>query len=186
LKTATLAKTARRVEWELAPISGGNELTMAAVADVYTAMWNVYLNEELQYTSISPFMDLNDQAFANWNFSHVDPTGAQRGGIGSLYTAGDLAAAIAVNPYLRVFSANGYYDAVTPFFQTILNFQNMPLGSAQTQSNLTVRNYPSGHMVYLDNASRAMKADLSTFYGEARTHIDAIKAAIQLHPRGAD
>ena len=57
---------------------------------------------------------------------------------------------------------------------------SVSLGSAQTQSNLTVRNYPSGHMVYLDNASRtAMKADFSTFYGEARTHIDAIKAAIQ-------
>ncbi|NPT58177.1 S10 family peptidase [Paraburkholderia elongata] len=163
----------------VAPNSGGNDPTMAAVGGVYTAMWNVYLNEELQYTSISPFMDLNDQAFANWDFGHIDPTGAQRGGIGSLYTAGDLAAAIAVNPYLRVFSANGYYDAVTPFFQTILNFQNMPLGSAQIQSNLTVRNYPSGHMIYLDNASRtAMKADLSSFYGEAETHVAAIKAAV--------
>ncbi|NPT57370.1 S10 family peptidase [Paraburkholderia elongata] len=164
----------------VAPNSGGNDPTMAAVGGVYTAMWNVYLNEALQYTSISPFMDLNDQAFANWDFSHVDPTGAQRGGIGSLYTAGDLAAAMAVNPYLRVFSANGYYDAVTPFFQTILNFQNMPLGNVPTQSNLTVRNYPSGHMVYLDNASRtAMKADLSSFYGEAQTHIAAIKAVLQ-------
>jgi len=164
----------------VAPDSGGNDPTMAAVGGVYTAMWNVYLNEELQYTSISPFMDLNDLAFDNWDFSHIDPTGAQRGGGGSLYTAGDLAAAMSVNPYLRVFSANGYYDSVTPFFQTLINFQNMPLGSAQIESNLTVHNYPSGHMVYLDNASRtAMKADLSSFYGEAQTHVAAIKAAIE-------
>ncbi|MFP3558227.1 peptidase S1 [Paraburkholderia sp. SIMBA_049] len=164
----------------IAPNSGGNDPTMAAVSGVYTAMWNVYLNDELQYTSISPFMDLNDLAFENWDFSHVDPTGAERGGGGSLYTAGDLAAAMAVNPYLRVFSANGYYDAVTPFFQTLINFQNMPLDSVQIQSNLTVKNYPSGHMVYLDNASRtAMKADLSSFYGNAQAHVEAIKAAVK-------
>ena len=165
----------------VAPDSGGNDPTMAAVGGVYTAMWNVYLNEELQYTSISPFMDLNDLAFDNWDFSHVDPTGAQRGGSGSLYTAGDLAAAMSVNPYLRVFSANGYYDGVTPFFQTLINFQNMPLASAQIESNLTFHNYPSGHMVYLDDASRtAVRADLSSFFGEAQTHVAAIKAAI--HP----
>ncbi|MBC8724353.1 peptidase S1 [Paraburkholderia sp. 31.1] len=163
----------------IAPDSGGNDPTMAAVSGVYTAMWNLYLNDELQYTSVSPFMDLNDLAFENWDFSHVDPTGAQRGGAG-LYTAGDLAAAMAVNPYLRVFSANGYYDAVTPFFQTLINFQNMPLDSAQIESNLTFNNYPSGHMVYLDNASRtAMKGDLASFYGNAQAHIEAIKARVK-------
>ncbi|PCE24765.1 S10 family peptidase [Burkholderia ubonensis] len=164
----------------ISPNSGGNDPTISAVGGVYTAMWNVYLNDELQYTSISPFMDLNDQAFANWDFSHVDPTGAEKGGIASLYTAGDLAAAMAVNPYLRVFSANGYYDAVTPFFQTKLTFESMPLDNAQIVSNLTIRNYPSGHMIYLDNASRtAMKADLSSFYGDAHAHVEVIKAAIQ-------
>jgi carboxypeptidase C (cathepsin A) len=152
----------------IAPNSGGNDPTMAAVGGVYTAMWNVYLNDELKFVSTSPFLDLNDQAFANWDFSHIDPTGAQRGGPNTLYTAGDLAASMAVNPYLRVFSANGYFDAVTPFFQTIRNFDDMPVSSPSDLERLTVRNYPSGHMVYLDNASRtAMKADLAGFYASA-------------------
>ena len=87
---------------------------------------------------------------------------------------------MSVNPYLRVFSANGYYDAVTPFFQTLINFQNMPLADAQLASNLTLRNYPSGHMVYLDNGSRTqMKADLAQFYGQAPSHVAAIRAAIK-------
>lgn len=171
----------------VSPDSGSNDPTMAAVDGVYTAMWNVYLNEELKYTSISPFMDLNDKAFDNWDFGHIDPTGAQRGGIGSLYTAGDLAAAMSVNPYLRVFSANGYYDSVTPFFQSLINFQNMPLGNAQIESNLTFHKYPSGHMIYLDDASRtAMKADLSSFYGEAKTHAAAIKAAVKPGPTATE
>jgi len=86
--------------------------------------------------------------------------------------AGDLAAAMALNPYLKVFSANGYYDAVTPFFQTILNFESMPLVDSHAQGNLTVRNYPSGHMIYLDNDSRtAMKADLAQFYQSTRPEL---------------
>lgn len=147
------------------PDSGGNDPTMTAVGGVYTAMWNVYLNDELRFTSTSPFLDLNDQAFLNWDFSHVDPTGAQKGGVGSLYTVGDLAAAMALNPYLKVFSANGYYDAVTPFLQTALNFENMPLKSRHARDNLVIRYYPSGHMVYLDNESRStLKSDLAKFY----------------------
>jgi carboxypeptidase C (cathepsin A) len=154
------------------PNSGGNDPTITAVGGVYTAMWNVYLNDELKYTSTSPFVDLNDQAFLNWNFGHIDPTGAQKGGEVSLYTAGDLAAAMALNPYLKVLSANGYYDAVTPFYQTILNFENMPLVDSDARHNLTVRNYPSGHMIYLDGASRtAMKADLAQFYHGAKTEL---------------
>jgi carboxypeptidase C (cathepsin A) len=154
------------------PNSGGNDPTITAVGGVYTAMWNVYLIDELKYTSTSPFVDLNDQAFLNWNFGHIDPTGAQKGGDASLYTAGDLAAAMALNPYLKVFSANGYYDAVTPFFQTILNFDNMPLLDSDARRNLTVRNYPSGHMIYLDGASRtAMKADLAQFYHGTRVEL---------------
>jgi carboxypeptidase C (cathepsin A) len=159
------------------PNSGGNDPTITAVGGVYTTMWNVYLNDELKFTATSPFMDLNDQAFLNWNFDHVDPTGAHVGGIDSLYTAGDLAAAMALNPYLKVFSANGYYDAVTPFFQTILNFEKMPLEDPQARQNLTTQNYPSGHMLYLDNESRsAMKHDLSAFYKEATAHPSAVAA----------
>jgi len=81
---------------------------------------------------------------------------------------------MALNPYLKVFSANGYYDAVTPFFQTLLTFENMPLVDARARRNLTVRNYPSGHMVYLDGASRtAMKADLAQFYNSTRAELVA-------------
>ena len=159
------------------PNSGDNDPTMTAVGGVYTAMWNVYLNNELRFTATSPFMDMNNQAFLNWDFGHIDPTGAQKGGADSLYTAGDLAAAMSLNPYLRVFSANGYYDAVTPFFQSTLNFENMPLGRPHTHENLTIHNYPSGHMVYLDNESRsAMKADLALFYESTRAHSLAVAA----------
>ena len=151
------------------PKSGGNDPTMTAVNGVYTAMWNSYLNDQLLFTSNAAFTDLNDQAFLNWDFSHIDPTGTERGvdshGNVVLYTAGDLAATMSLNVDLKVFSANGSYDSVTPFHQTALDLAEMPLGDAALRRNLTIRNYPSGHMIYLDGGSRtAMKADLAVFY----------------------
>ena len=95
------------------------------------------------------------QVFRNWNFNHVDPTGAEKGGPNNLYTAGDLAASMALNPYLKVFLASGYYDAVTPFLQTDLDIEDMPLADPRIRENLVARYYKSGHMVYLDNDSRA-------------------------------
>jgi carboxypeptidase C (cathepsin A) len=152
------------------PLSGGNDATMTAVNGAYTAMWNNYLEDGLKFTSTSSFTDLNDQAFRNWDFGHIDPTGAQKGkdvnGNIVLYTAGDLAATMALNIDLKVLSANGYFDSVTPFSQTTTDLQNMPLTDPTVRKNLTVKYYPSGHMVYLDADSRtALKADLAAFYG---------------------
>jgi carboxypeptidase C (cathepsin A) len=154
------------------PKSGSNDPTMTAVNGAYTAMWNSYLNDDLKYTSVSSFTDLNDQAFANWDFHHTDPTDAQKGidaqGNVILYTAGDLAATMSLNVDLRVLSANGYYDSVTPFYQTTRDLQAMPLENATVRQNLTIRYYPSGHMIYLDGGSRtAIKADLVTLYKSA-------------------
>jgi len=168
----------------LDPSSGLNDPTITAIGGVYTVMWNVYLNEELNYTSTSPFMDLNDQAFLKWDFNHVDPTGAHKPsvnpstpgpGLITLYTAGDLAASMEINPYLKVFCANGYYDAVTPFLQTKLDIEHMPLGSAENRhkilDNLEFHTYESGHMIYLDNESRRlMKKDLGEFYDKIHHH----------------
>ncbi|HZC90698.1 MAG TPA: hypothetical protein VE400_08565, partial [Mycobacterium sp.] len=151
---------------------------MTAVGGVYTAMWNAYLNEELEYVSTPPLIDLNDQVFRNWNFNHVDPTGAEEGGPNNLYTAGDLAASMALNPYLKVFLASDYYDAVTPFLRTDLDIEDMPLADPRIRENLVARYCKSGHMVYLDNDSRAeMKKDLANFYESATTHPAGAMAA---------
>jgi carboxypeptidase C (cathepsin A) len=161
--------------------SGANDPAMTAVAGVYTAMWNTYVNNELKFTATTPFISLNDQVYSSFNFSHTGPTGVTGGQV--LYTAGDLAAAMSVNPYLKVFAASGYYDAVTPYFQTILNFENMPLDPEHRVKYLTVKNYPSGHMIYLDPESRvAMKTDLDSFYGKA--HADRL--AMTARPEEAE
>ncbi|KZM73221.1 S10 family peptidase [Nocardia terpenica] len=146
------------------PNSGGNDPTMAAVSGVYTTMWNLYLNEQLKYTSNSSYIDLNDQVFLNWDYSHVDPTGTKQSPT-ALYTAADLAAVMAINVDLKVLSANGYFDFVTPCYQTVLDLQHMPLQDQTVRQNLETRFYHSGHMIYLDGNSRtALKKDLSWLY----------------------
>jgi carboxypeptidase C (cathepsin A) len=162
----------------VSPDGGANDPTLVAVSGVYTAMWNNYLNTELKYTSTSNFTDLNDQAFQFWDFSHTDPAGnvqkPDNFGNPTLYTAGDLAATMAANPFLLVLSANGYFDSVTPFFQTKLTLDGMPLLDPKIRTNLTVRNYPSGHMIYLEGASRtAMKADLAVMYDVVFANVSA-------------
>jgi carboxypeptidase C (cathepsin A) len=173
---------------QIDPNSGGNDPTMTAVTGVYTTMWNEYLNEHLKYTSTSSFTDLNDQAFQNWDFSHIDPTGAQKGkdpqGNVILYTAGDLAAVMALNIDLKVLSANGFYDFVTPFYQTVLDLQRMPLIEQSVRNNLSARFYPSGHMVYLDGGSRtALKADLAKMYDTVGNDAPAMARVRMLQQR---
>ena len=173
------------------PNSGGNDPTMTAVTGVYTAMWNEYLNEQLKFTSTSSFTDLNDQAFANWDFHHTDPTGAQKGvdaqGNIILYTAGDLAAVMALNIDLKVLSANGFYDFVTPFYQTIIDLQQMPLIDKTVRENLSAKFYPSGHMIYLDGPSRTqLKADLAKMYEAATTDHQAMGRIRALQQRRAE
>jgi len=161
--------------------SGGNDPTITAVGGVYTAMWNVYLNKELKYISTSPFIAINFLVAQNWDFKHTDPTGAERGGPATLYTAGDLAASMEINPSLKVFCANGYYDAVTPFFQTKLDLDNMPIGDPKSLKNLVFHNYESGHMIYLDNLSNSrskMKEHLSAFYDGMPAHVAAVTAEL--------
>ena len=97
---------------------------------------------------------------AHWN-------GRRTRSITAPSSAGDLRDALVKNPYLRVFSANGYYDLATPFFGTEYTLNHLGMGPA-VRSRIEYGFYPSGHMVYVnDESRRALKADLVRFYREA-------------------
>ncbi len=113
-----------------------------------------YLANDLHYTTPSSYVLLGN-AINSWNFSHD--------GHGFPDTVPDLAAAMARNPKLKVFSANGYHDLVTPFYTTELDIAR--LGA---NPNIAMRFYGGGHMTYLDDAARAQqKADMAQFYQTA-------------------
>jgi carboxypeptidase C (cathepsin A) len=105
----------------------------------------------LNYTTPSTYVLLSG-AIDKWNFSH--------GGLSVPDTIPDLGAAMAHNPKLKVFSANGWYDIVTPFYLT-----EQDLARLGSNPNITIRFYQGGHMTYLDDTGRtAEKADVAAFY----------------------
>ncbi len=129
----------------------------------YTTAVNSYLRTDLKYNPPMPYRaNVYDIIYAkgsSWDFSHNGryPTNV----------APDLADAMAQNPHLKVFSANGYYDFATPFFATDYTLRHFNLSPA-LQSNITYGYYEAGHMIYLsDSALAAYKADLSRWYDSA-------------------
>ncbi len=125
-----------------------------SISDGFAVGIGSYLTNTLQYTTPSTYTTLSS-AIQTWNFRHDGQDVPD--------TIPDLAAALALNPRLKVLAVNGYHDLATPFFQT-----EMDLARLGSNSNVQVRNYNGGHMTYLDNATRvAQKADLVQFYQNA-------------------
>ena len=89
--------------------------SMAAIMGPYTSTLNHYVRNELGFET-----DLTYNIFGNvspwnwgaWTNEYVD-------------VAETLRSAMAENPYLKVFVANGYYDLATPYFATRYTFDHL-------------------------------------------------------------
>jgi carboxypeptidase C (cathepsin A) len=135
------------------------EATDASIDAAYVASQNAYMHDELKYET--PLLYLTGayatiQASGPWDFKH-------RGEL-PLNTAGDLQEALTYNPNLRIFSANGYYDSVTPWLATIYTLGHLGL-EPPLQGHISYGFYPSGHMIYLNPvALAAFHDDLERWY----------------------
>jgi carboxypeptidase C (cathepsin A) len=71
-----------------------------------------------------------------------------------------------LNPYLKVYSANGYYDSVTPFLATVYALDHLNVPST-IQRHISYGFYPAGHMMYLNvNALAQLHSDLERWYAQ--------------------
>ncbi|EDT41195.1 S10 family peptidase [Burkholderia ambifaria] len=136
------------------PLAADGDPSSTFITKPFTDTIGSYLPNVLKYSAQSAY-SLSSNAINTWDWSHD--------GLAMPDTIPDLAAALTLNPSLKVLSLNGYHDIATPFYQTELDLAR--LGS---QPNLTIKDYQGGHMVYLDDTSRPQeKADLVTFYNAA-------------------
>ncbi len=128
--------------------------SMVAIRPPYTAAFNDYVRRELGYEDEKHYWILGG-GIGRWDF------GLQNG---FAETQSALRDAMLRNPYMKVFVASGYYDMATPFFgaEYTMNHLGVP---GELRENITIAEYESGHMMYIDEPSLAkFKEDVAAFY----------------------
>lgn len=71
--------------------------------------------------------------------------------------------AMAKNPYMKIFLAQGYYDMATPFYAAEYTVSAMNL-DPQLRRNVSFAYYESGHMMYIEKGSlKKLKDDAASF-----------------------
>ncbi len=126
----------------------------AVVQGAYTATLNAYVRGELEFESDLPYEILSRRVHP-WDYSdHQNEY---------VNVADTLRAAMTINPALKVFVANGYYDLATPFLASEYTFSHLGLDPS-LQDNITMAYYLAGHMMYIDQAElQKMKTDLDAY-----------------------
>ena len=128
------------------------------VFGAFTATLNDYVRRELKFESDLPYEILNGKVWP-WDFGEYKNK--------YLNVADTLRESMIHNPYLKVFVACGIYDMATPYLAAKYTVDHMQMPE-KLRSNLTMGQYPSGHMLYLDQPSLAqLKKDLSKFIRSA-------------------
>ncbi|MBV6395241.1 MAG: hypothetical protein HFACDABA_00816 [Anaerolineales bacterium] len=130
-----------------------------AVLAPYTAGFYHYVRAELKFESDLPYEILSGRVHP-WSFKEFEGQ--------AIYVAETLRKAMTVNPHLKVFVANGYYDLGTPYFAAEYTFHHLGLHES-LRKNIHMAYYEAGHMMYIHMPSlEAMKRDLAEFIRGAR------------------
>jgi carboxypeptidase C (cathepsin A) len=137
------------------------DASVNSVSNAFNAALHQYLSEDLHFTPTERYKVFNDDALRQWDWKHREWWGER---LQLPYAAGDLAEAMRQNPQLRVMSLNGYFDLATPFYATEYALAHLGIDGA-LRENVRIAYYPTGHMIYLDDAAlHALKRDLASFY----------------------
>ncbi|MEI8297689.1 MAG: peptidase S10 [Pseudomonadota bacterium] len=125
---------------------------MSAIASPYVSAFNDYVRRELKFGDGKTYKWMGG-LWAKWDFLHQPPTAPMKMPHATNVMP-DLAAAMTMNPHLKVQMHGGYYDLATPFFAAIYELDHLPV-PAEIAANIEVKLYPSGHMVYANESSLA-------------------------------
>ncbi len=132
--------------------------SMAAIMGPYTATLNDYLQRELQFETDLPYEILTGKVHP-WSYQPHENE--------FINVAETLREAMTLNPHLKLFVANGYYDLATPFLATEYTFAHLDVDESLT-NNISMSYYEAGHMMYVHEPSLAqLKQDLDQFLQSA-------------------
>lgn len=129
--------------------------SFSALMGPYTAALYDYVRGELGFESDLPYEILSFKANEAWRFAEHENRFVE--------VCETLRRAMTINPNLRVFVANGYFDLATPFAATEYTFDHLALDPS-LRGNVSMGWYEAGHMMYVHPPSLArLKADLARF-----------------------
>ena len=130
----------------------------AAIQGIYTGTFNEYVSQDLGFKSDLPYEILTDRV-RPWSYNEFSNQ--------YVNVAEDLRVAMSLNPALKVFVGNGYYDLATPFFATEYTFDHIGF-DADYKQRVTMKYYEAGHMMYVRRVDREqLKRDVAAFIAAA-------------------
>lgn len=136
-----------------------NDPSYTNIVGPYTAAFYDYIRRELKYETDLPYEILNFQV---WPWSYAEHENQH------VFVAETLRKAMTINPHLKVFVANGYYDLATPYFATEYVFNHLGLDPS-LRENVSMAYYEAGHMMYIHlPALEQVKKDLAEFIEKAK------------------
>lgn len=134
--------------------------SMTAIRPPYTATFNNYVRRELGYKSDLEYYILGGGITSPWNWNVNN---------GYADTSQALKTAMAKNPFMKVFVAQGYYDMATPYFAAEYSISALNLDPS-LRKNISFAYYEAGHMMYIEKTSlRKLKDDAARFIQSSLT-----------------
>jgi carboxypeptidase C (cathepsin A) len=126
----------------------------------FTAAFESYAIGELGYRTEQPYRVLSREVSRQWNWD-----AARAGSLGLALKS--LQETLLARPDTKLLVASGRYDVVTPYFTSRWLVDQLALPAA-IRSDLRVRVYDGGHMMYMRPASRAaLAADAAALFTAA-------------------
>ncbi len=156
--TGRLDSRFKGIDRDAAGDSPDSDPSMNAIRPPYTAAFNSYVRAELGFKTDTEYYILGGGVSSPWNWNVSN---------GYADTSIPMKDAMAKNPYMKIFFAQGYYDMATPFYAAEYTVSAMNLDPT-LRKNVTFHHYGAGHMMYIEkNSLKKLKADAATFIQKA-------------------
>ncbi len=116
-----------------------------AVQSAYVSSFHEYIGRQIGFrTSLNYNLAASYGGEFTFNYSHRAPNGQLQYVVNALP---DLAAALRLNPHLKVLTLSGHYDLSTPFNGTDIDLSRLVVDPAQ-RTNVATVYFDAGHMAY--------------------------------------
>ena len=136
----------------------------AAISSAYVSAFNDYVRTQLNFGQDRVYKPEADVS-KDWSTDHTPP-GANEPQRGIFNVMPDLAAAMKINPNLKVMVNGGWFDLATPYYEGLFEMRHLPV-PARLLGNIEFHYYPSGHMVYAHEASlKDLHDNVAAFIGK--------------------